>query len=283
MVHGGAGSLPEDADGVRAALTEALAAGHAALDGGGGALDAVQAAVEVLEDDPRFNAGRGAVLNADGVVELDASVMDGETLAAGAVAAVRTVRHPVALARAVVEHTPHVLLAADGAERLADARGLRREDPAWFVTERQRERWASDAATVGAVALDAQGHLAAATSTGGVRGQQAGRIGDSPLIGCGTYAEDGACAVSATGDGEALIRVVATHEVRSLVLYRGVGLAEACRAVLVERVGALGGTGGLIAVGASGEVAMEFTTAAMARGVQIAGQAPHVALGPERA
>jgi beta-aspartyl-peptidase (threonine type) len=213
VVHGGcgnpAGGAVRDEAPYHRGLADALEAGWAALEGGG-ALDAVQAAVESLEDCPLFNAGRGSVLTGDGEVEMDAAMMLGTDGSAGAVAAVTGVRHPVALARLVMEHTPHVLIAGGGAERLAEEHGLELCDPSWFVTERQHERWLASQGTVGAVALDAGGVLAAATSTGGVRDQLPGRVGDSPLIGAGTWA-DGRCAISATGHGESLIRRVAAH------------------------------------------------------------------------
>jgi len=242
------------------ALEEALAAGWAVLESGG-ALDAVQAAVESLEDCPLFNAGRGSVLTGDGEVEMDAAVMLGSKGHAGAVAAVTGVRHPVALARVVMEHTPHVLIAGSGAERLAEERGLELCDPSWFITDRQHERWLASQGTVGAVALDARGVLAAATSTGGVRHQLPGRIGDSPLIGAGTYA-DTRCAISATGHGESLIRHVAAHEVASLIAHGGLPLSDACEQVVKN----IELDAGLIAVDAHGNVAMPFNTAVMHRG-----------------
>jgi len=243
-------------------LADALDAGWAAL-ASGGALDAVQAAVESLEDCPLLNAGRGSVLTGEGEVEMDAAVMVGSAGTAGAVAAVTRVRHPVALARVVMEHTPHVLIAGPGAERLAEQHGLEFCDPAWFVTERQHERWLASQGTVGAVALDANGVLAAATSTGGVQDQLPGRVGDSPLIGAGTYA-DATCAISATGHGESLIRRVAAHEVAALMAYDGLPLSDACERV----VAGIGEDAGLIAVDVHGNVAMPFNTAVMHRGLR---------------
>jgi L-asparaginase / beta-aspartyl-peptidase len=264
VVHGGCGNPREDRlldeDASHGALRVAVDAASALLESGRGALDAAQAAVEVLEDEPQFNAGRGSVLTVDGVAEMDAAVMDGRTRHAGAVAAVETVRHPVALARAVMEQTPHVMLIATGAERLASEVGLERMSRDWFVTDRQRQRWWQVHGTVGAVVRDAGGAVAAATSTGGVFGQRTGRVGDSPLIGAGTYADE-RVAVSATGDGEALITAVAAHTVAALVEHAGLSLAEACRRV-VETVA---GEAGLIAVGADGEVAMPFNTRMMNR------------------
>ncbi|MBV9213168.1 MAG: isoaspartyl peptidase/L-asparaginase [Actinobacteria bacterium] len=294
-VHGGAGPAQRGADEKRvAALERALSAGWAALDSAG-ALEAVQAAVETLEDAPEFNAGRGSVLTADGRVEMDAAIASGTDGRAGAVACVSRVRHPVALARVVMEATPHVLLAGPAAERFAEERDLELMTPSWFVTPRQRERHdrrVADAiaaarqaggGTVGAVARDRTGALAAATSTGGAPGQLPGRIGDSPLIGAGTYA-DTRCAVSATGDGEAVIRAVAAHEVAALVRHTGIEVAEACERVLHERVEPLGHGAGMIALGPEGAPAMPFTTEAMHRAWRV-GERTGVAsaTAPERA
>ena len=298
VVHAGAGAWSrtheEEALG---ALREALVAGGEVLARRGRSVDAVQAAVEVLEDAPWFNSGRGAVATADGSVELDAAIMDGTGRRAGAVAAVTGVRHPVALARIVLDGTPHVLMVGRGAERLADEAGLERADDAWFAeaaglsgpeaiplgkAAELRARPAeevpfTEAETVGAVAVDAARHLAAATSTGGMRGQLPGRVGDAPLPGAGTWAEDGVCAVSATGDGEAFITAAVAHEVASIVRHVRLPLEEACSVVLRGRVP---GTGGLIAVAPDETVAMPFTTPAMARGVLRLGEDPPVAIGP---
>jgi beta-aspartyl-peptidase (threonine type) len=226
------------------------------LEAGGPALDAVQAAAVALEDDPLFNAGRGAVLNEHGEVEHDAAVMCGRTGAAGGVAAVRGVRNPVSLARVVMEETPHVLLAGPGAEAIADREGVERVDASWHVTDEGRSRWQSAGDTVGAVAVDRDGHLAAATSTGGILRKLRGRIGDSPLPGAGLYAADEACAVSASGHGEAIMRAVASHEVAAAVRHGGRPLTDAVRAAL----GRVGGPAGLIAVGPDGAPAIEFNT-----------------------
>ena len=278
VVHGGcgnpAGGTVRDEAPYHRALEEALTAGWAALDSRG-ALDAVQAAVESLEDCPLFNAGRGSVLTGDGEVEMDAAVMLGSEGRAGAVAAVTRVRHPVALARVVMEDTSHVLIAGPGAERLAEERGLELCDPSWFITERQQERWLASQGTVGAVALDAGGVLAAATSTGGVRDQLPGRIGDSPLIGAGTYA-DTRCAISATGHGESLIRQVAAHEVASLIAHGGLPLSDACEQV----VRSIEADAGLIAVDSHGNVALPFNTTVMHRGVMREESAPSTRLSP---
>lgn len=288
-VHGGAGPMPRepfDPDPYVAALAAALDAGWSRLTAGGGALDAAQAAVEVLEDSPLFNAGRGSVLTAAGTVEMDAALMSGADSRAGAVACVARVRHPIALARAAMDRTPHVLLSGLGAERFADDLGLELMKPEWFVTPRERERLArrqttateQGGGTVGAVARDGRGALATATSTGGARGQLPGRVGDSPLVGAGTYADE-RCAVSATGSGEALIRSVAAHEIASLVGLGGMSLPDACDTVLRERVAPLGGSAGLIALGADGEPVMPFTTDAMYRGWRTGDQPPRTAIG----
>jgi beta-aspartyl-peptidase (threonine type) len=289
VIHGGAGALPKqkrtpelEAE-VRAALADALRMGHGILAGGGAALEAVEAAVRVLEDSPHFNAGKGAVFSNAGTNELDAAIMDGATLRAGAVAAVTRIKNPISLARLVMEKSRHVLLVGAGAEAFAREQGVELVDPAYFHTERrwkelqeaqERERTqGSDAGvddeimygTVGAVALDRAGNLAAATSTGGTTNKRFGRVGDTPLIGSGTYADNRTCAVSCTGKGELFIRAVAAQDVCALVGYKGVPLTEAAAAVLAK-VKALGGEGGLIAVDARGNVAMPFDTAAMYRG-----------------
>lgn len=254
----------------------ALRAGYAVLDRGGSSLDAVVAAVVALEDDPLFNAGRGSVFNAAGEHELDAAVMDGASGRAGAVALVRRVRNPVLAARAVMERTPHVLLAGAAADRFARETGLRLVRPDYFSTPararalaRARRRAAMSAkerhGTVGAVAVDARGRLAAATSTGGYTGKPPGRIGDSPIIGAGTYA-DRLCAVSATGPGEYFMRAVLAHDVAARLRYRGETLARAARRALARLV-ALGGEGGLIAVDRAGRVAMPFAAEGMYRGL----------------
>jgi len=280
LVHGGCGALqlsPEEEAAGRSGLDAALTAGEAVLAGGGSALDAVEAAVRVLEDDPAFNAGRGSVLNAEGAIELDAAIMDGAGRHAGAVAGLRTVRHPISAARAVMEQSPHVLLAYPGAEEFALGQGLEQVDPNWFEIPARREALervqASGAGfdldvkygTVGAVATDGRGHVAAATSTGGLTAKRWGRIGDSPLIGCGTYADDRSCAVSCTGAGELFIRAAAAHEVGALVRLNGAALQDAVDAVLKD-VEALGGKGGMIAVSPAGDCAWGFTTRGMYRG-----------------
>jgi beta-aspartyl-peptidase (threonine type) len=276
-VHGGCGNPSggtiEHEQDYHRGLEEAVLAGAAALTAGAGAVGAAQAAVSRLEDNPIFNAGRGSVLTARATAELDAAIMCGRTARAGAVAAVTTVRHPVALARAVMETTDDVMLVGAGAEQLAAERDLERMDPRWFVTERQRERLRRAQAgvahddpgdtpigTVGAVVLDAEGALAAATSTGGRRGQRPGRVGDSPIIGAGTFADD-RVAVSATGNGEAMMCMCGAHEVSALVRLGGLDLATACTTVM-DGISEIG----LIALDSNGNLTMPFDTTLMHRG-----------------
>ncbi len=283
-VHGGAGTLaaadltPENDRAYRTGLERALRAGFTVLDAGGASLDAVVAAVQVLEDDPLFNAGRGAVVAASGQHELDASVMDGRDLRAGAVTGVRHVRSPIELARLVMERSPHVMLAGVGAEEFALEQGLTPVPNTHFATERRRrelERFLqgelaagreSLMGTVGAVARDASGNLAAATSTGGMTGKKWGRVGDSPIIGAGTYAANDCCAVSATGHGEFFIRAAVAHEIAALMRYRGLSVAEAADEVVMRQLVRLGGSGGVIAVGRDGRIAMPFNSEGMLRG-----------------
>jgi len=295
LVHGGSGrmirgELPPATDrAARGALAAALDAGEAVLAAGGAALDAVDAAVRALEDDPVFNAGRGAALTADGRVELDAAVADGAGRRAGAVAGVSATRSPVGLARAVMEDGRHVLLAGPAADRFAESKGLAPAPPGWFETPERRAQLAEllsrggDAydldmkyGTVGAVALDAAGRLAAATSTGGVTGKSWGRVGDSPVIGAGTWA-DAAVALSCTGTGEHFLRLGASHEVAARVRLAGVPLASALADVLAE-VRGLGGTGGAIALGADGTAEWAFTTPGLYRGSAGEGRARRVGI-----
>ena len=282
VIHGGSGAMrpttlsPDHEARARAGLEAALEAGGAVLAAGGCALDAVEAAARGLEEDPCFNAARGSVLSADGRAELDAAIMDGRDRRAGAVAGMTTTRSPVRAARAAMEHSPHVLMTYAGADAFAREQGLEQVDNAWFVTpERQAQLDKVMAAggkfdtdikygTIGAVAVDSDGHVAAATSTGGLTAKRWGRIGDSPLIGAGTYADDRACAVSATGLGEAFIRAVGAHQLAMRMMIGGETLQAALDAVLADVV-ALGGNGGLIAVAPSGEAAWGFTTPGMYR------------------
>jgi beta-aspartyl-peptidase (threonine type) len=291
-IHGGAGARPatpfspaREAQ-YRLGLAQALVAGQTILEQNGSALDAVQAAVSVLEDEPLFNAGRGAVLCADGSVELDAAIMNGRDLRAGAVTGIRHFRNPVQVARCVLERSPHVFLAGAGAERFADAQGLPRVANDYFVTAHRSAQLraalhqavsAADPAdraaldepplgTVGAVARDRHGGLAAATSTGGIAGKMPGRIGDSPVIGAGTYADDRSCAVSATGHGEWFLRTVLAYDIGAQLIYAGRSLQQAVHEAVVVRLARLGAGGGLIAVDRDGEIVMQYNTPAMFRG-----------------
>lgn len=297
LVHGGAGVIRRDMDSdmeraVRAALAEALRRGHASLAAGGSALDAVTAAVLVLEDAPYFNAGHGAVFTHDGHNELDAAIMDGATLRAGAIAGVRHVRNPVLLARAVMEHSPHVMLAGEGAEGFAREQDVALVDPDYFRTEKRwrelqaaqrqasRNEHVDHFGTVGAVALDAQGRLAAATSMGGMTDKRWGRIGDSPVIGAGTYA-NAACAMSGTGWGEFYLRTAAAHAVCMRVATMHQSVAQAADEVINREVPALGGSGGAIVLGADGAFAMPFNTDGMFRGHIGDDAEPRVAIWPD--
>jgi len=320
VIHGGAGTIsraelsPELEAQFRAKLHEALAAGYAVLERGGPALDAVIAAVNLLEDSPLFNAGRGAVMNADGQCELDASIMNGRTLEAGAIAGVQRIRNPINLARDVMEKSAHVMLAGKGAEKFAEQLGYELVPNEYFHTdlrrlqlEKAREKEKSGRAaifahgrmtfatvddnyllremkfgTVGCVALDQQGNLAAGTSTGGMTNKKFGRVGDSPIIGAGTYAKNSTAAVSCTGHGEFFLRANVAHEVSAQMEYRGASLAEAADAA-IRKVGALGGTGGLIAIDARGHVALPFNTTGMYRGWRASGRPATVEIfGPAR-
>lgn len=292
VIHGGAGTIerskmtPERKREYRAGLERALTAGYEILKRGGSSLDAAEAAVRVLEDDPHFNAGKGAVFTSAGVNELDASIMDGKTLKAGAVASLKHVKNPISLARLVMDKSPHVMLDCAGAEAFARENGIELVDEKYFFTQ---ERW--DAlqkikeaekhggvggkkfiiseedrhGTVGAVALDQEGNLAAATSTGGMTNKRPGRIGDTPVIGAGTYANNQTCAVSCTGDGEYFIRAVVAHEVSALMEYGGMKLQEAAQTAL-DAAKKIGGSGGLIAIDKNGEIALPFNTNGMYRG-----------------
>jgi len=286
VIHGGAGRHSADREQeYRDALAEALAAGYAVLEEGGSSLDAVVTAIERMEDAPVFNAGRGAVFNAEGICELDASLMDGRGREAGAVAGVRTVKNPIALAREVMRRTPHVLLVGEGAERFAVECGFEPVENDYFQTERRRRQFEESAreadggrgagipplaggelsfGTVGCVALDREGNLAAGTSTGGLSRKMAGRVGDSPLIGAGTYAANESCAVSATGQGEFFIRAAAAREVSARMEYAGRSLEESTEEAL-RSVASLGGTGGLISIDRQGRVAVRYNTASMTR------------------
>lgn len=300
VIHGGAGVerrnlSPAEENAARAALRQALLKGHAALTAGKPALEAVTAAITVLEDDPTFNAGKGAVFTHDGRNELDASLMDGATLKAGAVAGVQRVRNPILLAEAVMQHSPHVMMVGQGAEAFASSQGITLVDPSYFRTDKRwqqlqkalKEEASGQAhadldtarhfGTVGAVALDKDGKLAAGTSTGGMTNKRYGRVGDSPIIGAGTYADAG-CAVSGTGWGEYYIRTAAAHNICARIQYLKQGPVEAGRAVINERIPALGGDGGAIVLSADGRAATPFNTQGMYRGWIGADGVPHVAI-----
>lgn len=274
-IHGGAGAISRDMPvetrkGYLEALTAALRLGHEHLAAGGSALDAVEKVVVLLEEDERFNAGKGAVYTHEGGHELDAAIMDGATLAAGAVAAVQTVRNPIRLARLVMEKTEYVFLTGDGAEAMATELGVERVDSSWFDTERRFEQLQEQLEqgnmmeTVGAVARDRQGHLAAATSTGGRTNKRFGRIGDVPVIGAGTYADDRSCAVSGTGKGEQFIRHTVARSIAALVEHGGLPLQEAAERVIHGRLEA--DDGGVIAVDGAGRIATVFNSEGMFRG-----------------
>ena len=282
VIHGGAGSQriahddPEHEARARRGLDEALDAGSAILSGGGSAVDAVEAAARILEEDSCFNAGRGSVLTEHGEVELDAAIMDGRNRSAGAVAGIKTTRAPISLARRLMEHGPHVFLFGEAADHFAEAAGIEQVANDFFILpERRRQLEEALAAgsaadpikygTIGAVAVDVHRNVASATSTGGITAKRWGRVGDSPLIGAGTYADNRAAAVSATGSGEYFIRAVAAHEVTVRMRLGGETLQQALDGVLAD-IDALGGKGGLIAVSSSGDAAWGFTTPAMYRG-----------------
>ncbi|HEX6368754.1 MAG TPA: isoaspartyl peptidase/L-asparaginase [Longimicrobium sp.] len=299
VIHGGAGAMtpqsvpPERQAAYRAALTEALRAGHAVLARGGTSLDAVEAAINVMEDNPLFNAGRGAVITADGRIELDAAIMDGATLKAGAVAGLHTVRNPIDLARAVMERSPHVMMIGEGAETFARQNGLAMVEESYFWTPNRRQQWErmrmqdslrADSVrragrgaawsvpderkwgTVGAVALDQQGNLAAGTSTGGMMMKRFGRVGDVPIIGAGTYANNRSCAVSATGHGEFFIRNTVAHSICALMEYGGLPLQAAADSIVMRQLVAQQGEGGIIAMDRQGNWTMPFNSTGMYRG-----------------
>jgi beta-aspartyl-peptidase (threonine type) len=297
-IHGGAGTLPRADMGAereskyRAGLAAALDAGYAVLQGQGTSLDAVTRAVMVLEDNPLFNAGRGSVFTLDGHNELDASIMEGSTLKAGSVCGVTHIRNPVELARTVMEHSDYVMLSGTGAEEFALSRGMALVPRSYFHTA---ERWSqlerirsgdselsaltiSHVGTVGAVALDDAGRLAAATSTGGMTGKRYSRIGDSPVIGAGTYADDRSCAVSATGHGEIFIRAAVAHDICARMRFGGRSLAAAVREVILEELPALRGEGGVIAIDPTGGIAMEFNSEGMFRACRRAGEEAQIAI-----
>jgi len=287
-VHGGAGTLvkgqmtPEKEIAYKAALDSAIKSGHAILEQSGKAIDAVEAAVIELENSPLFNAGKGSVFTAAGTHEMDASIMDGNDLKAGAVSLVTGIKNPIALARDVMRHTEHVFLAGAGAMDFAKTKGYEIADPSYFYDELRYRQWQeikdtdsfqldhsakkdSKFGTVGAVALDQAGNIAAATSTGGMTNKYFGRVGDTPMIGAGNYANNLTCAVSCTGSGEFFIRGLAAYDVSALMEFKGFSLAQAAEEVIQKRILALGGDGGLIAVDTQGNVSMNFNTEGMYR------------------
>lgn len=293
VIHGGAGTIskasmtPEKEKQYIAALTEALQAGHHIIKENGSSMDAIEAAILILEDSPLFNAGKGAVYTAEGSHELDASIMNGTTLSAGSVAGVSTIKNPILAARAVMEHSPHVMMSGKGAEVFAKEQGLEVVDPSYFDTDERRrslekvqemEKQSPDKksgftspfldekfGTVGAVARDLSGNLAAGTSTGGMTNKRFGRIGDSPVIGAGTYADNAVAAISCTGWGEYFIRAVAAYDVIAMMKYKGLPLEAAMKEVL-KQIDKMGGDGGMIGIDHEGNIAMPFTTSGMYRG-----------------
>lgn len=296
VIHGGAGTIlkenmtPEREAAYKAKLEEAIMVGHNILKNGGTSMEAVTKTINVMEDSPLFNAGKGAVFTNAETNELDASVMDGKTLNAGAVAGVTNIKNPIDLARAVMDNSEHVMLSGKGAESFAEEQGLELVDPSYFFTEgrfnslqrikdREKTELDHDAkaayydtelkdykfGTVGCAALDKNGNLAAGTSTGGMTNKRWGRIGDAPIIGAGTYANNETCAVSSTGWGEYFIRAMVAHDISALMEYKGLSLKEAARIVIQEKVANLGGDGGIVAVDKDGNITMEFNTAGMYR------------------
>ncbi len=294
VIHGGAGTILKKnmSDSLETAykekLKEAITTGHTILKNGGSSLEAVTATINIMEDSPLFNSGKGAVFTHDETNELDASIMDGATLNAGAVAGVKRIKNPINLALSVMNDSPHVLLAGDGAEEFAREQGFEMMDPSYFYTEkrfqslqkvkeREKEKQNksvsfedpyiknSKFSTVGCVALDKNGNLAAGTSTGGMTNKRWNRIGDSPIIGAGTYANNATCAVSSTGWGEYFIRAMVAHDISAMMEYKGITLQEAAKEVIQNKVPALGGDGGIVAIDKDGNIAMEFNTAGMYR------------------
>jgi len=291
VIHGGAGNItperitPEKQGLYEQKLTEALTEGEKILASGGSALDAVVAAVQLMEECPLFNAGKGAVFNAEGKNELDASIMDGKTLKAGAVAGVMTIKSPVEAARRVMDSSAHVMMAGRGAEEFARIQGLEMVDPSYFYTEESWQEYLRVKAkiekdgrkgTVGAVALDQSGNLAAATSTGGMVFKKYGRIGDSPIIGAGTYANNESCAVSCTGHGEYFIRNSVAFDVSARMLYLGETLEKAAGYIINDELKSMGAKGGLIALDKDGNLSMPFNTSGMFRGYVKKGERPRV-------
>tara|TARA_B100001971_G_scaffold97173_1_gene89852 strand:+ start:3763 stop:4731 length:969 start_codon:yes stop_codon:yes gene_type:complete len=284
-IHGGAGTItrknmtPGKENAYRSKLKETLNVGYSILNKGGTSLDAVEATIRIMENSELFNAGKGAVFTNAGTNELDASIMDGRNLKAGAVARVKTVKNPISAARKVMEETWHVMLSGDGADKFAKEQGLDIVDPNYFYTQR---RWDSlkkiqveKHGTVGCVALDKHGNLAAGTSTGGLTNKRWGRVGDSPIIGAGTYANNQTCAVSGTGQGEYFIRGNVAYDVSAIMEYKGKSVGEAAQNV-IRKLSDKGGNGGIITMDSKGNISMPFNTAGMYRGFRKAGQAPEI-------
>ncbi len=308
VIHGGAGTIrretltPDREKAYRDKLQEALTTGYNILKSGGTSLDAVVATINVMEDSPQFNAGKGAVFTADGTNELDAAIMDGATLKAGSVASLKRIKNPITLARWVMERSPHVMMVGEGAETFAKQNGMEWVDPSYFRTEqrwnqlqeaKKREQQMSDPGsqskkpggpnndesderkfgTVGCVALDRAGNIAAGTSTGGTTNKKFGRVGDAPIIGAGTYANNKTCGISCTGTGEYFIRSVVGHDVSALMEYKGMSLKEAADYVVMDKLVKMGGDGGLIAMDNKGNIATPFNTSGMYRGyIDVAGK-----------
>jgi beta-aspartyl-peptidase (threonine type) len=292
VIHGGAGTIkrenmtPEKEKAYHAALSQALDSGYSVLERGGKSLEAVIAAIKVMENSPLFNAGKGAVFNSEGKNELDASIMDGSNLMAGAVAGVTTIKNPITAAYAVMTQSEHVMMIGDGAEKFAREQNLETVDPSYFFDSLRYKQWIkvkeadTDRAahlidpyikdkkfgTVGAVALDQYGNIAAGTSTGGMTNKKYGRVGDAPIIGAGTYADNASCSVSATGWGEFFIRLAVAHDISSLVKYTNLSLDQAADSVVMKKVPKLGGDGGIVALDRQGNISMTFNTSGMYRG-----------------
>ncbi len=300
VIHGGTGTIPrasmsaEMEQAYIGIIKHALEQGYGTLERGGSSLDAVVETIRILEDSPLFNAGKGAVFTHEGKNELDASIMDGRTLAAGAVACVTTIKNPIEAAMAVMTQSPHVMLSGEGAEKFAVEKGLKMVDPAYFYTE-WRYKSLQEAlkeedgdsfnktavkkyqyGTVGVVALDLQGNLAAGTSTGGMTNKKYGRIGDSPIIGAGTYADNQSCAVSSTGHGEYFIRKVVAYDIAARIKYSGMSVQEACERVIYDELPAIGGSGGIIALDRKGNYCMVFNTEGMYRAARQKGKEPEI-------
>ncbi len=286
VIHGGAGTIKrENMDSLtekayRMKLEEELIEGYQVIESGGSSCDAIQAAILVMENSPLFNAGIGAVLTATGENELDASIMDGQTLEAGAIAGAKTIKNPILAARKIMDNSTHVMLSGAGASQFAEEQGLEIVNPEYFKTEHRIKqldkivkRIEKEFGTVGAVAVDKEGNICAGTSTGGMTNKKWGRIGDSPIIGAGTYANNNTCGFSGTGHGEYYIRVAAAHDVSALMEYKGLSVEEAAQNVM-NKIGNLGGKGGLIAMDKNGNISMPFNTSGMYRGYLRKGEAP---------